>query len=194
MGKQFNFHSDEETQKSIVSYILSKNFIIFAKFKKTDELIIIKDLDFYTVNRCKLDNTVYLYKKEFGKLDNVDFFDKYGRLFSNINSKLPVFELTLSRINYESNIVDRGRLYMQKDFVENDEWVSKPDYFNKEYNSLVRQIKKHFNIVEFPCGKHVYKEYMTSEIIDLVDKGMEFGFGDLVIVKLSDCVVKSHIL
>lgn len=194
MGKQFIFYSDEETQQNIFSYLMNKNFIIFAKLIKTDELIIIKDLDFYIANRYKLHNTVYLYKEEFGKLDKVDLFDDYGGLFSNINSNLPIFEFTLSFIDSENNMINKGRLYMQKEFVENDEWVSKPDCFKKEYNSLVRQFKKFFNLVQFPCGKYVYKEYLTNKIIDLVDNGMEFGFGDLAHLKLSKCIIKTCIL
>lgn len=166
MGRQINYYIDKKTEYEFAKFLFTKDFNIIFEDVKNKEIYFCKNIqDYDKLKDLKCELFIYKDSYEIEKYINKS---NYRRIDSTIS---PVIEFTRTFIIEEEKKIVRGRLwYETKYFNENGELVAKDERILKEFNSLVKWIKKNVlytTIME--CGYPV-KEYITEEIKKLVDE------------------------
>nr|WP_314458959.1 hypothetical protein [uncultured Clostridium sp.] len=165
MGKQINFYIEKEFEEKLIQQIFNEGFVIVAE--DLDEKMLVTYDEFQKVNPKVY--IMYLYKKNFGKL----VIDKDCE-FRLDSLRSPIIELTRTLIKNDKKIVTRGRLWVEtKYYDENGEIILKDSILTKEYNSLVKWIKKNVPNQEVMKGEYIIKEYVTDYIRNLTDNGFK---------------------
>ncbi len=165
MGKQINFYIEKELEEKLIQQLFNEGFVIVAEDLDNKELVTYDE--FQKVNPKVY--IMYLYKKEFGKL----IIDKECE-FRLDCLRSPIIELTRTLIKNDKKIVTRGRLWVEtKYYDENGEIILKDSILTKEYNSLVKWVKKNVPYQEVMKGEYVIKEYITDNMKSLAESGFK---------------------
>ena len=156
MGRQINFYMSESVQAEFMEFLKQNQFIYY---------------DYYT---NKVENpadkklyAVYLYRENYGvflrkKNDNRYIDDMDG----------PVIEFSRSIINAETKKITRGRLWMMDwYFDEAGNKVKKNELLTKDYEKLVRGVKKYVPYQEYIQKGYILKGYINDEVIELQKQG-----------------------
>lgn len=84
----------------------------------------------------------------------------------------PVIEFSKTVINEEKKKVLRGRLWISPWYYGKDgSAIKKEELFIKDYEKLVRWIKKNVPYQQIKAGDYVVKEYASDEIVALQEDG-----------------------
>lgn len=172
MGRQLNFYIDDTTKKSIFDSIFEKGFTVYSQYQDTMEIVIVNQN--FSLERS-LTNKFFLHKKEFGNLKmKEEYFE--GRTNLRIDSyDAPVIELSFGNIVHEKMNIYRSRIYVVLQyFDENGNTIEKNSTILKEYNALVRLIKKNVSFRDIPKGEngeYVSKAYVSDSVKILADNG-----------------------
>lgn len=155
MGRQINFFISETLQDEFIDFLKENNYIFINS--KTNHIYDLKSQDI---------RLTYLYKPDYG--DIITYEDCPTRIDI---TKSPVIEFSKCFIKPNSNIVIRGRLWISHNYYDkNNNLVEKSPTFTKDYNQLVRWIKKHVPYQPYtPTGK--IKEYVSDEMLELQKQG-----------------------
>ena len=159
MGRQINFYMSKIVEKSFIEFLEQNQFI----FLNNDSSVINK-----TSPKGKF--RWYLYKQDYGDI-------KMNQYNMNIidTKKSPVIQFRRTSIKEEEKKIFKGRLWIETQYYDGGEkLIKKNDIFIKEYQMLVRWIKKHIPYQEIKKGEYFVKEYINDEIKELQDK--EFIF------------------
>ena len=156
MGRQINYYMSPKVQENFVEYLIQNQFVFLDYYAKTVEQPLSKSV-----------YRMYLYKPEYGDVvmrkDCKDILDV---------PKSPVIQFNKTSINEEKKKVIWGRLWVEiKYYDEKGEIITKNDSLVKDYGRLNRWIKKNVPRYEYRSGKHVYKEYINDEILELQKEG-----------------------
>lgn len=161
MGKQITFYVEKELEEKLIQQLFNEGFVIVAEDLENKELVTYDELQ--KVNPKAY--IMYLYKNNFGKL----IIDKECE-FRLDSLRSPVIELTRTLIKNDKKIIIRGRVWVEtKYYDENGEVIIKDSILTKEYNSLVKWIKKNVPFQEVIKGEYVIKEYVTDHIKSLAE-------------------------
>jgi hypothetical protein len=161
MGRQINFYMSETVLAELIEFLKQNQFVYYDYCaNKVDN---VADKKLYTV---------YLYKENYGvflrnKSDSryIDFMDG------------PVIEFSKSMIDAETKKLIRGRLWMDGwYFDEAGNKVKKSELLTKDYEKLVRWVKKHVPYQEYEQKGYILKEYINDEVIELQKQGYTFNF------------------
>jgi hypothetical protein len=119
---------------------------------------------------------LYLYKEEFGDIiieDNGNGIEYVDEL------KSCAIEYRRSMVDYEKRIVGDGRIYLIKEYYDEDgELIKKPPELEKWYNSLVKWIKKnvpyqeihyHYRVNNGDIVEGTRKEYFSDSLRPLIE-------------------------
>ena len=155
MGRQINFYMSEAVQAEFMEFLKQNKFLY---------------VDYYvdkTVDpACNDVYMVYLYKETYGEL--VKKFD--DRVYDN--SQGPVIEYSKTTIRKDKKTIARGRLWMVDwYFDEAGNKVKKNELLTKDYEKLVRWVKKHVPYQEYEKKGYILKEYINDEVIELQKQG-----------------------
>jgi len=155
MGRQINFYMSEKVQTEFIEFLEQNNFLY---------------VDYYvdkTVHpSCKDEYMVYLYKEAYGEL--VKKFD--DTVYDNSHG--PVIEYSKTLIREDKKTITRGRLWMTDwYFDEAGNKVKKNELLTKDYEKLVRWIKKHVPYQVYNHKGYMLKEYINDEVIELQKQG-----------------------
>ncbi|WP_042462543.1 hypothetical protein [Neobacillus dielmonensis] len=163
MGKQINFYIETELQEKFLQHCFCMGFIILAEDLKEKKLVKFNELkdinpDIYIL---------YLYKNIFGDII-VD--ENFTYRLNYLQS--PVIEFTRNLIKPQEKKITRGRLWMESKYYDQySEVVYKDQKLIKEYNALVKWLKKHVKLLEVRNGDYIVKEYVTGTIKDMTNDG-----------------------
>lgn len=156
MGKQIEFYMSEKKQMEFVKYLFEDDFIFLDYYSEILNREVISDFV-----------TVYLYKRNYGEI--VMNHHAVKALELNV---CPIIEFSKTSITEQKKIVHRGRLWMEDRYYASDKkLVKKDEQFIKDYQKLVRWIKKNVPYQQIKMGDYIVKEYINDEIIKLKEKG-----------------------
>jgi hypothetical protein len=163
MGRQINFYMSEEVDNKLIEFLKEQNFeFLFYDFKN-NALVRLYEIKYSEFSQ----EDTYLYKPEYGDLHMKD-----GPLVDIDQITSPVIEFTRTKIVYDKKIVRRGRIWVETKYYDSSgELVEKKEEFVKDYNRLVRWIKKNVPFQEIPKGDFLVKEYTNDELMELVNQG-----------------------
>lgn len=150
MGRQYNYYITPEEDKDFMKYLSDNGYIILDEQQeyndeKKEYICTWKTVQLYDASG-KYNKDVsslrktYIYKEEWGKLVN-------NKTASEVIFKSPVIEHVHCKINVERNELTRGRLYL---CTYCKELIPSFDIVYKEYQKLVRIIKKYITYKEYP--------------------------------------------
>lgn len=156
MGRQINFYMSETVQAEFIEFLKQNQFVYYDYYANKVENPADKKLD-----------EVYLYKEDYGvflrnKNDNryIDFMDG------------PVIEFSKPIVNAETKKLTEGRLWMDGwYFDEAGNKVKKNELLTKDYEKLVRWVKKHVPYQEYIQKGYILKGYINDEVIELQKQG-----------------------
>lgn len=165
MGKQINFYIEKELEEKLIQQIFNEGFVIVAE--DLDNKVLVTYDEFQKINPKVY--IMYLYKKDFGKL----VIDKDCE-FRLDSLRSPIIELTRTLIKNDKKIVTRGRLWIETKYYDgNGGIILKDSILTKEYNSLVKWIKRNVPNQEVMKGEYIIKEYVTDNIKNLAYNGFK---------------------
>lgn len=156
MGKQINFYMSKSVQESFIEFLLKNQFAFLDK----------------SASLVKQDNSdniesVYLYKANYGNI----IMREEGAVGIDV-IKSPVIQFRKTIIKEEKKAILRGRLWMASQYYAEDGIViKKNDLLLKDYQLLVRWIKKNIPFQKIEKGKHSVNEYISNELKNLQDEG-----------------------
>lgn len=158
MGKQINFYMSEKVQTSFIEYLEQNQFVFL-------------DYNAQAVAQPFLTNvySLYLYKQNYGEL----FMRQDLEHITDI-IKSPIIEFRKTTIKLEEKKVLRGRIWISdRYFDEKGALIKKDMSFVKDYQMLMRWVKKHVPYQEIKKGEYLIKEYVNDELKDLQEDGFK---------------------
>ncbi|MBQ4059989.1 MAG: hypothetical protein IJD40_13835 [Lachnospiraceae bacterium] len=163
MGRQINFYMSEAVEREFFEFICSNGYkILYRNF--IDERI--ENLVSYDeVNKKKW--LLVLYKDSYGSIIfNDDRETEINRNYS------PVIEWCRTILDNDEKVVRQGRIWISS-WIEFENPLME-EQFKKDYNSLVRWIKKKVPKQEYMKKGHTLKRYMNEELKIYEDQGYKF--------------------
>lgn len=159
MGRQINFYMSNDVQERFIDF-LNKNEFVFVDCNAS----MINDI----LDDSKRD--IYLYKQDYGNI----IMSQNNK--SNIDSlKSPIIEYIKTIIKEEQQTVLRGRLWIETKFYnEKGEVINKEESVLKDYQMLVRWIKKNVPYQQIKKKDHYIKGYINDELKELQERGFRF--------------------
>jgi len=160
VGRQINFYMSENVQQQFISFLHDNGFVFLNNYSKEVNISEMKDV-----------YSLFLYKCDYGgiimKCDNSGIMDII---------KSPVIELNKTIVKDNEKKIIQGRLWLSHQYYDNNgNIIRKGKEIVKEYEKLVRWIKKNVPYQEIKKGKYLIKEYASDEIIDLQNQGYEYS-------------------
>lgn len=159
MGRQINFYMSNEVQERFIDFLNTKEFI-FVDYNAS----IVNDI---------LDDSkreIYLYKQDYGDIS----MSQNNK--AHIDSlKSPIIQYIKTIIKEEQQTVLRGRLWIEtKYYDEEGEVINKGESVLKDYQMLVRWIKKNVPYQQIKKKDHYIKGYINDELRELQENGYKF--------------------
>ena len=187
MGKQINYYVDENSYKQVVEKALSMGFVVLY-----EECVGGKpghweyEYHWYdTMPNFPFNETHYFFNPALGSfrntLDNKEYLTweeiKERKLFLGCMFA-PMIEASCSLVSDKDKFMVSNRLYIRSDYYDSqDLLVKQSEAFLKQYDSLVRTIKKLAPRRKIPClppyQDCVRNEYMTDYMFKLHQNGYE---------------------
>lgn len=164
MGRQINFYMSHDVQERFIDFLNEKEFT-FVDYNAS----IINDI---------LDDSrksIYLYKQDYGDI----CMNPYHKVHID-PLKTPIIQYRKTIIKEEQRKVLMGRLWIEtKYYNEDGELINKGESVLKDYQMLVRWVKKNVPYQEIKKMNHYLKEYYIKEYINdelrkLQERGYEF--------------------
>ena len=163
MGRQINFYMSEAVEKEFFELLSCKGYKILYEDYLQDE---IQELTTYNeLNTKKW--LIIIYKNSYGTLvythPNKSEID---RMYS------PVIEWIRTRLDKDDKVVREGRIWISS-WIEFEDSVIE-EQFKKDYNFLMRWIKKKVPKQEYMKKGHTLTRYMNEELKIYEDQGYKF--------------------
>lgn len=109
---------------------------------------------------------LYFVKDEFEKMISFSEEMEYIDVL-----KLPILEFRQTYVRTQIKEIQRGRIYFENKYFENETLVYKDDELENWYQELVKWIKNNLICVKtFVSGKEM-KEYVSASIVKYVEDG-----------------------
>lgn len=148
MGRQINFYMDKKTEEEFIAY-LEESFLLVDSNNKM----------YKNEERTYL---YYCYKEDYGEL-----------VFRNDNGKIdsyksPVIEFIRTRLLEEKKQIGRGRIWIGYE----GEYDKK--LLLKDYQKIVRWIKKNVPNQEYKNIDMVRRAYISNDLLNLGEEGYHF--------------------
>lgn len=158
MGKQINFYLDEQIQSQFVDYLTQCGFVLLNI--DADEV----EADSNSIF------SVYLYKNNYGALICTQ------NAMKQINSiRSPVIQFKKIIIKMDQQTILRGRLWMEdKYYADNGTIIQKDIALVKDYQKLVRWIRKNVPYRKIPKGNSEVMEYASESLDELYNNVFSF--------------------
>ncbi|MBE5943174.1 MAG: hypothetical protein E7264_11645 [Lachnospiraceae bacterium] len=163
MGRQINFYMSEAVEREFFEIICSNGYkILYRNF--IDERIE-KIVSYDDVNRKKW--LLVLYKDSYGSI----IYNDEKKIEINRNYS-PVIEWCRTILDSDEKVVRQGRIWISS-WIEFEDFAIE-EQFKKDYNSLVRWIKKKVPKQEYMKKGHTLTRYMNEELKIYEDQGYKF--------------------
>ncbi|NMC57363.1 MAG: hypothetical protein GYA50_09105 [Eubacteriaceae bacterium] len=166
MGRQINFYAEAQLQKHFIEYFFNQGFVIIADDMDNKKIVTYHKLDEIDPNLYN----IFLYKKDYGQLVTENWSNHTpSSLFS------PVIEFSRTSIKPEEKLIIRGRVWMESMYYgEDGNIVTKDPRLTKDYNAIVRMIKKYVPYQDVVKGGYTLKAYITDNMKEMAKSGYRF--------------------
>ena len=156
MGKQINFYMSEKKQESFIDFLRQNNFAFLDSSANEIEQI-----------SSTSSMTFYLYKADYGKIQT-----RNANPGSMDTIKSPVIQYSKTIIKTDQKKILRGRLWISDQYFDDEgNLTKKNDRFIKDYQKLVRWIKKVVPYQMIKKGEYLVREYVDDDIKEMQEKG-----------------------
>lgn len=165
LGKQVNFYIEKELEEKFIQQVFNQGFIILAEDLESKKLVTFNELREVTPKT----HILYLYKEEFGKIVTDEEFE-----YRLDYLRSPVIEFTRTLVKHEKKIITRGRLWVEPKYYDDSGIIVNKDLkVTKEFNSLVKWMKRHVELQDVIKGDYIVKEYITDNIKVVANNGFK---------------------
>lgn len=156
MGKQISFYLDEQMKSQLEEFLSANNFV---QLSASASVIRVSE---------ESDHIVCLYKETYGTL----LFTKWKTPQIDI-IKSPVIRFKKPVIEQDKHKIICGRFWVADKYVsESGTLIQKNAQLIKDYQKLVRWIRKNVMRREIPTGNTMVMQYACQSL----DKLLEYGF------------------
>jgi hypothetical protein len=166
MGRQINFylHPDdylefEDLLKATGDIIFLPHFHYDGKVRTVDTTI--------PVDLRKEGSRIYLVRQQDLNKIEIHHIEKFGYWLVT-DSHLPV--LHYSRCGFDNGKIIRGRLYFQPAFVNDMQWVNKPEDFVIWADKVIKTARRKLKKYKFDMGGWSFSEYVGKHAKEWLDK------------------------
>lgn len=160
MGRQINFYMSKQVEREFFYFLCQKGYCILYEDYKEKRTCKVKSYD-------ELDESIwliFLYKGTYGSLQYIDGEDsKIDKLST------PVIEWCRTLVNEKERTVKRGRIWMS-DWIEFEN-LEIEIQFKKDFDSIVRWIRKMVPRQEYNINGYTIKDYINNDIKDYIKLG-----------------------
>lgn len=165
MGRQLNFYMSKKMRQEFEDYLDSEGFV-YVKNGANEQVT------FLTRSAIEKEVIVYLYKNEYGNIHLTDT----GIIKYIDGSYNPVIQYHVCRVNHDEKRLTSGRVWITSDDLYDDNADRK--LITKEYNRIIRWLKKHLLYAHIEVEKHTYckrggyivKDYIDEEALRMVNE------------------------
>ena len=160
MGKQFGFIMDDIDQEKLIQKVSEQGIILYK-----DRHNGIKKISSLPDGNWIL---IYFMKYKDAKL-----------IFSDVNLKnidvlrMPILELSQTFVRNKTREIQRGRLYFDNKYYENDTLIYKDEELEKWYKEIIKWIKAELKCVEIMKNSKRTKEYVSLSLVRYVEEGFQ---------------------
>ena len=160
MGKQFRFIMNEEDSERLIQKVLETGKVYCKNSSR--EIVQI-----YSLPKT---NWLHLYFVKNKYEDIIKFFEeaKYVDVVRE-----PVLELRQTYVRAKTKEIQRGRIYLERTYYENEFLVYKDAELEKWYKELVKWIRNNLTCLETFANGKVTKEYVSESLIRYVEDGFK---------------------
>lgn len=160
MGKQFRFILDDKDQDKLIQKVYEQGIILYDDKKNG-----IKEIDSLPDGYW-----VHLYFLKYKDAKSIELDDKLQ--YVDV-LRLPVLELRQTFVRTKIKEIQRGRLYFENKYYENDNLIYKDEELEKWYKEIIKWIKKELKCVEIINNTKVTKEYVSASLVQYVEEGFK---------------------
>lgn len=161
MGRQINFYMDKEIEKLFIDFLFEKGFkIYFHDFGKNKDTETQKGND---INSWYL----ILHKESYGRL----VYNKHSQNEIDVMYS-PVFEFIRTDIDKTKQVIKRGRIWKSSEIIFQDDETE--SLFTKDYNAIVRWIRKNAPRQNYYDGFDIRKDYISNKIKKEFEYSLKF--------------------
>lgn len=156
MARQINFFLHPDDQEYFDNLLKSfGEVVLFRDYNYYNELTTIGDTMIRDIDKEK--KRVYLVRQEDFKDIHLQYVEKHHYWYVK-NDSLPV--VYFDRSVFRDNIIQRGRLYFETKYLNNGEWVDKPEDFIIWADKILRTVRSRLKKYKHQMGKYNYTEYL----------------------------------
>ncbi len=160
MGRQINFYMDKQVEREFFDFLSLNGYsILYENYreKKICKVISYEELD-------ESMWIIFLYKEDFGLLQYSGEGDyKINKLCA------PVIEWCRTIVKKEERTVKRGRIWISGEIEFKNSEIE--IQFRKEFDSLMRWIRKMVPKQEYDYKGYTIKDYISNDIKDYIMLG-----------------------
>lgn len=162
MGHQFRFVMDECDEKMFFEYLQLENKVyIQLPFQNPIQIRTFPEGIWILY---------YIYNKGWGKLDYLK--NSRGKYWID-PTICPVIEFSQTTVREEKQQIQRGRLYVEMKYWQDEQLIQKNELLYKMYKQFVNWIKKHLECVILQNDKKKTKEYVSKSLVQTVVSGYQ---------------------
>lgn len=115
-------------------------------------------------------NWIHLY---FLKHKDAKIIESDGCLLDVDVLRLPVLEVRQTFVRTKIKEIQRGRLYFENKYYENDNLINKEKELEEWYKEIIKWIKKELKCVEIMNNTKLTKEYVSVSLVKYIEEGFK---------------------
>ena len=160
MGKQFRFIMDNRDQEKLIQKVCEQGIILYNdRNNGINEISSLPD-----------GNWIHLY---FLKHKDAKIIESDGCLLDVDVLRLPVLEVRQTFVRTKIKEIQRGRLYFENKYYENDNLINKEKELEEWYKEIIKWIKKELKCVEIMNNTKLTKEYVSVSLVKYIEEGFK---------------------
>lgn len=160
MGKQFRFIMDDRDQERLIEKVCEQGIILYNdRHNGVKEITNLPDGNWIHLHFLKYKDAQIVQSDD--KLLDVDVL------------RMPVLELRQTFVRSKTKEIQRGRLYFENKYFENDNLIYKEEELELWYKEIIKWIKNELKCVEIMESTKITKEYVSVSLVKYIDAGFK---------------------
>lgn len=160
MGKQFRFIMDDRDQERLIEKVCEQGIILYNdRHNGVKEITYLPDGNWIHLHFLKYKDAQIVQSDD--KLLDVDVL------------RMPVLELRQTFVRSKTKEIQRGRLYFENKYFENDNLIYKEEELELWYKEIIKWIKNELKCVEIMESTKITKEYVSVSLVKYIDAGFK---------------------
>ena len=158
MGKQFRFIMDDSDQEKLIQKVCEQGIVLFKdRHNGIKEISSLPD-----------GNWIHLHFMQYKDVKKIQSDDNL--LYVDV-LRMPVLELRQTFVRNNTREIQRGRLYFENKYYEDDNLIFKEEELEKWYKEIIKWIKNELQCVEIMENTKLTKEYVSASLEKYIEEG-----------------------